>query len=71
MTATVGGLLDDVHARAWDLCSRSSEAEEGVSHELLAAGYLAARQNYIAGYSGFLASYRRRLFFITSIISTG
>ena len=42
MTATVGRLLDDVHARAWDLCSASSEAEEGVSHELLAAGYLAA-----------------------------
>ena len=42
MTATVGTLLDDVHARAWELCSRSSEGEEGVSHEQLAAGYLAA-----------------------------
>ncbi len=42
MTATVGTLLDDVHARAWDLCSRSSEVEEGASHEQLAAGLLAA-----------------------------
>ncbi len=42
MTATVGTLLDDVHARAWDLCSRSSGSEEGTSHEQLAAGYLAA-----------------------------
>ncbi|WP_036921237.1 hypothetical protein [Propionicicella superfundia] len=41
MTATVGTLLDDVHARAWDLCTRSSETEEGTSHEQ-AAGYLAA-----------------------------
>lgn len=42
MTATVGTLLDDVHARAWDLCSRSSEIHEGTSQEQLAAGYLAA-----------------------------
>lgn len=42
MTATVGMLLDDVHARAWGLCSRSSETEEGTSHEQLAAGYLTA-----------------------------
>lgn len=42
MTATVGTLLDDVHARAWDLCSRSSETEDGVSRDQLAAGYLAA-----------------------------
>lgn len=42
MTATVGTLLDDVHARAWDLCSRSSEIQEGASHDELAAGFLAA-----------------------------
>lgn len=42
MTATVGTMLDDVHARAWDLCARSSENQEGASQEELAAGILAA-----------------------------
>lgn len=41
MTATVGTLLDDVHARAWDLCQTSSENPEEASREQLASGLLA------------------------------
>ena len=41
MTATVGTLLDDVHARAWELCQTSSENPEEASREQLASGLLA------------------------------
>lgn len=41
MTATVGTLLDDVHARAWQLCQRSGEAEGDAAREELTSGLLA------------------------------
>lgn len=42
MTATVGALLDDVHARTWELCARAGEAQDEASQERQAAGLLAA-----------------------------
>lgn len=41
MTATVGTLLDDVHARAWQLCQTSCENPDEASREQLASGLLA------------------------------
>ena len=42
MTATVGSLLDDVHARAWELCSLAPRGEGEVSGEDRASALLAA-----------------------------
>lgn len=41
MTATVGTLLDDVHALTWQLCQRSGEAERDAAREELTSGLLA------------------------------
>lgn len=42
MTTTVGTLLDDVHARAWDLCSQLGDHVAGDAGDERAAGLLAA-----------------------------
>ncbi len=42
MTATVGTLLDDAHARAWDLCVFVGELRDDAHRTLVAAEFLAA-----------------------------
>lgn len=42
MTATVGMLLDDVHARAWDLCLQAGDVRDEGPHALVAAELLVA-----------------------------
>jgi hypothetical protein len=42
MTATVGMLLDDVHSRTWDLCSRVGELRDEAALERLGGELLAA-----------------------------
>ncbi len=42
MITTIGTLLDDVHARAWDLCSQLGDHDGDASRDDRAAGLLAA-----------------------------
>jgi hypothetical protein len=42
MTATVGSLLDDIHARAWELCARAEEPPTEAARGDRAAAQLAA-----------------------------
>lgn len=48
MTTTVGALLDDVHARAWDLCTQLGDHVAGDAGADRAAGLLAAWPRFSA-----------------------